>query len=184
MLNQLIEKLKTDQTNWPRFREFFIESEIRARTILLREGEIAKHIYFIKKGCLRLWFNKDGKDVTLQFFFEDQAVASIESLVSNQPGMFTLESVEPSTILSISKENLEHLTEVYPELKEGFQNIMFQRFRNYTKLFLSRIKDSPKERYDDLIKNHPEIVNRVPQRHVASYLGVTPISLSRIKKRK
>lgn len=184
MLNQLIEKLKTDQTNWPRFREFFIESEIRARTILLREGEIAKHIYFIKKGCLRLWFNKDGKDVTLQFFFEGQAVASIESLVSNQPGMFTLESVEPSTILSISKENLEYLTEVYPELKEGFQNIMFQRFRNYTKLFLSRIKDSPKERYDDLIKNHPEIVNRVPQRHVASYLGVTPISLSRIKKRK
>ena len=184
MLNQLIEKLKTDQTNWPRFREFFIESEVRARTILLREGETAKHIYFIKKGCLRLWFNKDGKDVTLQFFFEGQAVASIESLVSNQPGMFTLESIEPSTILSISKENLEHLTEVYPELKEGFQNIMFQRFRNYTQLFLSRIKDSPKERYDDLIKNHPEFVNRVPQRHVASYLGVTPISLSRIKKRK
>jgi predicted nucleic acid-binding protein len=69
-------------------------------------------------------------------------------------------------------------------MKEGFQELLFQRFRNYAQLFLSRIKDTPRERYDDLIKYHPEIIKRVPQHYIASYLGITPISLSRIRNRK
>jgi hypothetical protein len=61
---------------------------------------------------------------------------------------------------------------------------MYQRFRNYSNLFLSRIKDTPRERYEDLILNHPEIIKRVPQHYIASYLGITPTSLSRIRNRK
>jgi CRP-like cAMP-binding protein len=69
-------------------------------------------------------------------------------------------------------------------LKDGFQDLMFQRFKNYSQLFLSQIKDTPQERYEDLINNHPEIIKRVPQHYIASYLGITPISLSRIRNRK
>jgi CRP-like cAMP-binding protein len=61
---------------------------------------------------------------------------------------------------------------------------MFQRFKNYSQLFLSQIKDTPRERYEELIINHPEIIKRVPQHYIASYLGITPISLSRIRNRK
>jgi CRP-like cAMP-binding protein len=69
-------------------------------------------------------------------------------------------------------------------LKTGFQDFIFQRFRNYAQLFLSRIKDSPQERYENLLENHSEIIKRVPQHYIASYLGITPISLSRIRNRK
>jgi Cyclic nucleotide-binding domain. len=99
----------------------------------------------------------------LQFFFEGQPVASIDSFLNNQPSLFTLESIEPSTVIAIGKADFEKLTTLYPEFKEGFRDYLLQRFRNYAQLFLSRIKDSPKERYDDLVKNHPDIIRRVPQ---------------------
>jgi len=184
MFDQLIGIIQKDEKNWARFQKAFIEKEIASKTILLHEGEIANNIYFIKKGCLRLWFNKDGKDITFQFFFEGQAVASIDSFLSNHPSMFTIESIESSTIVSIEKKTLEELHQLYPEQKEAFQKILYQRFRNYALLFLSRIKDSPQERYEDLVKNHPEIIKRVPQHYIASFLGITPISLSRIRNRK
>jgi CRP-like cAMP-binding protein len=184
MIIQLIDKVKNDKANGGKFSDFFIEREIPSKTTLLTEGQIATQVHFIKKGCLRIWFNKDGKDITFQFFFEGQAVASIDSFVNNQPSLFTIESIEPSVIISISKENFEQLQQFYPKMKENFQQIMFDRLRNYSLLFLSRIKDSPSERYADLINNHPEIIKRVPQHYIASYLGITPISLSRIRNRK
>jgi CRP-like cAMP-binding protein len=184
VLDQLFEILKKDQTKWAKFQELFVEREIAAKTILLHEGEISRHAHFIRKGCIREWFNKDGKEITFQFFFEGQAVASIDSFMNQEPSLYSLETIEPSTIYSISKENFEELHRLFPKFKEGFQEILFQRFRNYAQLFLSRIKDTPQERYQDLLKNHPEIIKRVPQHYIASFLGITPISLSRIRNRK
>lgn len=184
MLDKLIEIVKKDKEIWSQFQDSFVEIEIPSKTILLHDGEISNQIYIIKKGCLRQWFNKDGKDITLQFFFENQPVASIDSFLNNQPSLFTIESIEPSKIISISKGTFENLNKIYPEFNDRFNEYLFQRFRNYAQLFLSRIKDSPKERYDDLVKNHPEIINRVAQHYIASYIGITPISLSRIRNRK
>ena len=76
------------------------------------------------------------------------------------------------------------LLSTYPELKDKFQSFIFQRFSNYARLFLSRIKDTPQERYEDLVKNQPNIIKRIPQHYIASYLGITPVSLSRIRNRK
>jgi len=184
MFNQLTNKLKKDKTNWLKFQDLLVEREIASKTILLQEGEISNYVHYIKKGCLRQCFNKDGRDITFQFFFEGQAVASIDSFMNNQPSLFTIESIEPSIIFSLSKDNYEQLHRIYPELKDGFQDLMFQRFKNYSQLFLSQIKDTPRERYEELIINHPEIIKRVPQHYIASYLGITPISLSRIRNRK
>jgi CRP-like cAMP-binding protein len=184
MFDQIIKKIKEDEVYWGQFSSSFVEKEIAAKTVLLQEGEIASHIYYVQKGCLRLWFNKDGKDITLQFFFDRQAVASFDSFMSCKPSMFTLESIEPCTVIPISKEKFDRIFQQYPELKEKFNEFILQRFQNYATLFLSRIKDSPQERYEELLKDHPEIIKRVPQHYIASYLGITPISLSRIRNRK
>lgn len=184
MIDKLRNTLKIDKENWTKFQDSFVEKEIASKTVLLHEGEISNNIYLIKKGCLREWFNKEGKDITFQFFFEGQPVASIDSFMNQEPSLFTIESIEPTTILSIKKVDFEKLMTTYPEFKNGFQDYIFQRFRIYGQLFLSRIKDTPQERYMDLIKNHPEILKRVPQHYIASFLGITPISLSRIRNRK
>lgn len=184
MIEKLIQTIETDKLNGPKFQERFVEKNIPSKTVLLQEGEISTNIFLIKKGCLREWFNKDGKDITFQFFFEGQAVASIDSFINQKPSLFTIESIEPTTILTIGKAEFETVLRTYPEFKEGFQDHIFQRFGVYAQLFLSRIKDTPQERYEDLIKNHPEIIKRVPQHYIASFLGITPISLSRIRNRK
>lgn len=144
MFQQLIDRLKKDKANWAQFEEILVEREIPAKTVLLQAGEISNHVHMIKKGCLRQWFNKDGKDITIQFFFEGQPVASIESFMNSQPSLFTIESIEPSTIISISKKNFEKINALYPEFKEKFHEYLYQRFRNYAQLFLSRIKILPK----------------------------------------
>jgi CRP-like cAMP-binding protein len=183
-LEKLIERLKQDEINWEKYSALFQEREIASKTTLLREGEISQNLFFIKKGCLRLWFNNDGRDITFQFFFENQAVSSIESFLGQQPSIFSLESIEPTTLISFSKNDFDSLFTSYPELKIGFQEMILQRMGNYAKLFLSRIKDNPRKRYDELLKNNPEIIQRIPQHYIASYLGITPISLSRIRNKK
>ena len=184
MIDKLIEKVKEDKVNWDKFGDIFIERKIESKTVLLNAGDIANYVHFVKKGCLREWFNKDGKDITFQFFMEGHPVASIDSFMNGEPSLFSIESIEPSIIISVRKDDFEKLFTIYPEFKDRFQSFIFQRFRNYAQLFLSRITDTPKERYDDLVKNKPEIIKRIPQHYIASFLGITPVSLSRIKNRK
>ncbi|MPQ47730.1 cyclic nucleotide-binding domain-containing protein [Marinifilum sp. N1E240] len=169
---------------WDRLKEVATEQQLPAKFIILREGEVSNNIYFIKKGCLRLCFNNDGKDVTFQFFFEGDAVSSIESFWANQPSMFSLETIEASTILHVSKTDFHRIVTSSVEIKELVEKQIFQRLITYQKLFLSRIKEKPQERYEQLLTHNPDIFNRIPQHYIASYLGITSVSLSRIRNRK
>jgi CRP-like cAMP-binding protein len=183
MLSAAFKEMQSDSARWDRCKDFFKVRKIPARTPLLREGEVARSMYVVKQGCLRLWFNKDGKDITFQFFMEGQAVSSIESFLRGEPSLFSLESVEPTTMVAISRPHWDRLHEIYPQLREHFFQMIVKRMEDYGRLFLSRIKDSPTERYQALLQEHPEIVCRIPQHFIASYLGITPVSLSRIRSR-
>lgn len=169
---------------WEKFSHLFKRQEIPTKTTLLQEGQISKTAYLIEKGCVRCWFNSNGKDITFQFFFEGDIVSSIESFWTNQPSMFNLETIEPSVIKSISKKNFDYLLDNSPIIKKETEELTLQRLLFYQKLFLSRIKDNPKKRYAELVKERSEILLRVPQHYIASYLGITPVSLSRIRNRK
>lgn len=169
--------------DWEKYQHLFKEIEIPAKTILLNEGEVSKYAYFIKKGCLRLWFNNKGKDVTFQFFFENEGVSSIESFRSGEPSLFYIESIEPSIILKISKKNFELIFMENPEYRAIINETIFKRLNHYSRLFMSYIKNTPEERYKELLRDYPEIVRRVPQHYIASYLGITSVSLSRIRNR-
>ena len=83
----------------------------------------------------------------------------------------------------MKNSDLLHIIKEKPKIKEDLFEILLQRLEDYCMLFLSRIKDNPKKRYIDLLENQPEIIKRIPQQYIASYLGITPISLSRIKKK-
>jgi len=184
MNDKLENIIKQNEVIWKQFQNLLNEKEVAAKTILLNEGEISRHLYFIKKGCLRQSFNKEGKDITFQFFFENQLLSSIDSFLYNQPSVFAIEAIEPCELLSISKNEFDNFLKEYPDFKDTIIEVLISRFRHYMLLFLSRIKDNPQERYEDLIENHPEIIKRIPQHYIASYLGITPISLSRIRNRK
>ncbi|MGA9637623.1 Crp/Fnr family transcriptional regulator [Flavobacterium sp.] len=179
-----MENIKMKNSEWDNFKHFFKRQEIPAKTILLNEGEIAKKAFYIEKGCLRVCFNHNGKDITFQFFFEGEGVSSVESFRTNQPSLFTIESIEPCILYSISKKDFQTIIENSSTIKNQIDEHTFQRLIFYQKLFLSRIKDNPEKRYLELLKNNPKILKRVPQHYIASFLGITSVSLSRIRNRR
>lgn len=166
------------------YAHLYQEIEVPARTILLQEGTVSRQAYFIRKGCLRLSFNDNGKDITFQFFFEGYGVSSFESFRSGRPSMFGIESLEPSSLLVISKSSHDRLIAEAPGYKDLLEEALYQRLEHYTRLFLSRIRDTPRKRYQDLLEQHPQIIRRIPQHYIASYLGITPVSLSRIRNKR
>ncbi len=186
MLDQLKTKFRLNDTRWERFSGSVKKIEVPAKTILLNEGDIARKIYFIEKGCARVWFNNDGTDIAFQFFFENETVASIESFKKEEPSMLSIETIEPAILWYISKSDLNNLLpelEKVPELRNEFIDNLFERMFNYMKHFLSFIRDTPLERYKHLVKERPLIIRRVPQHYIASYLGISTVHLSRIKSR-
>ena len=162
----------------------FEERAVGRKEVLLPTGTVADSVFYIQRGLLRESFVEDGKDVTVQFFFEGQAVASIESFWNGTPSEVSIESVEPSVLKVFKKVDIIDYLEHHPESGIIMARFAYSRMINYYHLFLSRIKDSPEKRYRLLLEEHPEMVARVPQHYLASYLGITPVSLSRIRARK
>ena len=162
----------------------FEERTVGRREVLLPAGAVADRVFYIQSGILRESFVEDGKDVTVQFFFEGQAVASIESFWKEAPSEVSIEAVEPSALKVFKKADIQAFLERHPESGIDIAKFAYSRMINYYHLFLSRIKDSPEKRYQLLLEEHPEMVARIPQHYLASYLGITPVSLSRIRARK
>ena len=179
-----MENFKIENTEWKNYKHLFKRQEISAKTILLNEGEISKQAFYIEKGCLRVCFNNEGKDITFQFFFEGESVSSLESFRTNQPSLFTIESLEHSIIYSIYKKDLQTIIDTSIKIKNQIEEYTFERLIFYQKLFLSRIKDKPEKRYLELLEKNPKILLRVPQHYIASFLGITSVSLSRIRNRR
>lgn len=171
------------ENNWENIKHLFKTKTFSSGTTLLQEGTVAKYIYLVEKGALRLWCNDEGRDITVQFFFEEQMVSSFESFYLEKESRFSIECIEDTTVSMISKESLELLMREFPELNTYMTSIICKRFIDYTNSFLSRIKDAPEKRYQEMLENEPELINRVSHHYIASYLGITSVSLSRIRNR-
>ncbi len=169
---------------WDKYLEYQQRLELPAKTVLLEEGKVSGQYIFIEKGCVRLFFNNDGNDKTVQFFFENEGLTSFESFVNNAPSAFTIETIEPSVVYLLPKQ---YVTQLMDELSHepDFLKMMMQlsslRQTHYINEFVSFIRDTPEERYQKLLTDRPHIVQRVPQHYFASYLGVSTVHLSRIK---
>lgn len=170
--------------NWDKFKHLFKRQEVPAKTILLQEGQISKTMFFIEKGCLRTWVNSDGKEITTQFFFEGDKVSSIESFRTNQVSLYSIESLEPCILQTISQKDFLNVLENLPEIKDEMLEHLFRRLLQSQKIFYSYLKNTPQQRYQELIEKHPHIIQRIPQHYIASYLGITSVSLSRIRNRR
>lgn len=184
MFEQFRNKFQLDDDKWNEYIDCFHRIEVPAKTILLKEGEVSKKMFLIEKGGIRAWFNNNGKDITSQFFFEKETVGSIESFRKNIPSQTTIETIEPSILWWIHKTDLNRIIEEIkeiPQLRDMLIDKIFERTFDYMKYFFSMVKNTPQERYINLLKERPEIIKRVPQHYIASYLGISTVHLSRIK---
>lgn len=153
----------------------------KKKTTLLNEGDICQKIFIIEQGCVRSWFNSNGDDVTFQFFFEGDVVTSFESLKHEVPALYNIETISDSRLRAITRTELFQLINEKPAIKNIVDDYIMTRLYHYQMLFISRIRNTPQQRYDELLKLQPNIFSQVPHHYIATYLGITPVSLSRIR---
>jgi len=150
---------------------------------LSKEGEIADELFFILKGLIRLYYRKDGEEITGFIFKENLFASSYDSFLRQVPGIQTLETLEPCDLLVISRNDLEELYEQIPKMQILARKVAEQRFIHAQMMLSSFILDTPEERYVKFLEQQGELLLRVPHHVIASLLGITPVSLSRIRKR-
>lgn len=157
------------------------KKEVSKSSFLITEGKICDHVYFIEKGCLRGYYNLDGKEITHWFAFENNFVTSFYSFVSRQPSVENIQAIEDCTLWGVSNKVLQSLYDKHPRI-ERLGRIMNERY--YMMLeerFVRNHFREARERYENLLTHSPHILQRMPLGYIASYLGITQETLSRIR---
>lgn len=152
-------------------------------TILLKEGQVSTEAYFVLEGCVRLYYLVDGEEKTNNFFTEEQWVISMNSFRQNKPSAHYLDCCLDSLLVVGNREKEESLYRRFPKLETISRKVMEKVFADQQELLSSYTTDSAEQRYLKLLESRPDLFQKIPQYQIASYIGVKPESLSRIRKR-
>lgn len=162
---------------------YYKAKKVARNEFLLREGEICSDTFFVEKGLLRMYsLDKNGKEHIIQFAPENWLISDRSSLNFNEKSKYYIEAVENSEVFLLSKDFFTSMIEKYPNTAEKNDILLQKHIRNLQNRVNSLLADTAEERYMNFIKMYPDILLRVPQWMVASYLGITPESLSRVRK--
>jgi CRP/FNR family transcriptional regulator, anaerobic regulatory protein len=154
-----------------------------ARHRIVDYNQVSREAFFIEKGCVRLYYLKDGTEFTSFIFTENLVASSFESFLKGTPSIQILETIEPCEVWVISYQKLEQLYEQLPQTNILMRKLLEERLLNSQKILASFILDNPEERYLEIVAQNPAMLQRIPQHQLATLLGITPVSLSRIRKR-
>lgn len=167
--------------------EFFLNKlqikQLKGKELLMGEGQICKNAYFINKGCFRIYNNIEGVEVTGQFFFENDWYTDYASFLSQKPSLLNIETLEKTELIILAKTDLVELFVEIPKFERFGRLIAENAFLGLQQRTDMYVNQSPEQRYLKLMNDRPNIFQRVPQHYIASYLGIKPPSLSRIRKR-
>lgn len=152
--------------------------------VLVREGQYADKAYFILQGCARAYYLKDGKDVSDWFAFENEFISAIVSFFSEEPSAHYIEMVEDAVVMEISKESTEILSGKFHDFERLMREVVTRTMLSQREKMFSILFNTAKEKYDHIIRIRPDITNRIPLIHIASYLGMTIETLSRVRSQK
>jgi CRP/FNR family transcriptional regulator, anaerobic regulatory protein len=165
------------------YAALFHPVSIKKMNHLFTEGHQVKHIYYLDQGVLRGYYINEGRDITAAFHFAPFVITDIFSLREKVPTAMNLQALRDSECYAVCIEELEALTIRYPNLLNVFFKLYEVLLIRSKKRQLSLIYDTPRERYLKLFKERPEIIAEIPQHYIASYLGIQPETLSRIRKK-
>lgn len=157
--------------------------EIKKGRFLLKTGQITDDFIFIENGCLRVFWEREYDEITGWFAFEDEFFCELSSYLPNQPSKFGVQALENTTIYYLEKSQMEKMYKEYPIWQELVRKFWEQVILHLVHNILSFQAETAEKRYERALQ-HPKLMQRVPLKYLSSYLGITPTSLSRLRKRK
>ncbi|WP_307460277.1 Crp/Fnr family transcriptional regulator [Chryseobacterium sp. SORGH_AS_0447] len=186
MYSQLEKYIKTrteiDDKTLSSICSFFQLRKTKRNEFLLKEGEICKYYYFVNKGCLRLFSNTDeGEESTRYFHFEDAFGTALSSFINQRPAFEFMQTIEPSELLVISRDDYFHLVETVPQFGFIYRQILELAYIKSQERIYCFQKLEAIEKVRWVLTNQTKLLTRLSNKMVASYLGFTPQTLSRLK---
>lgn len=182
--SQVKDKVLLSEAEQKLVKTFFSPKKIRKKQYMLQEGNICRHLAFVEKGLLRS-YNVDEKGIEhmIHFAWEGWWMADMLSFLSNEPSTYHIDAIEDAELLLISQTDFEEMLLKVPVMERYFRILFQNNIISKERRLISSITNSAEEKYIHLTATNPELIKRIPQQLVASYLGITPETLSRIKKK-
>lgn len=156
---------------------------LRKKQYLLQQDDICLYESFVTQGCLRCYeVDANGREHIVQFAFENWWVGDLYSFLTQTPARYSIDALEDTQVLQIDRSTLDELYERIPPLERYFRIMIQHAFIASQRRVLTAITLSAQQQYDQLVARYPQLEQRVAQQHIASYLGITPESLSRLRR--
>ncbi|KAA0770038.1 Crp/Fnr family transcriptional regulator [Bacillus sp. AR2-1] len=188
-MEEVLKKYMQNLTTLSEEEQHMILSELQIEeykkgTVLLRQGDVPSKCYFVLKGCIRQYcIDETGKEVTSNFYTEEQAIANFNHHKQDKSSPHTLTCLEDCLVVVGDLHSEKDMYKKYSQLEEMTRQMIEYHFGEVQEELSLFIASTPEERYKSLLQKRTHLINRVPQYQLSSYLGITPESLSRIKKR-
>lgn len=182
-INKIKEKITLTQADEELIASYLTQKKIRKRQFFLQEGEVSKHSAFVTEGILRSYTVDDkGNEHTIQFALEGWTVADMHSFVTGEPAIYNIEALEDTTVLLINKSSQEEMLTRIPKMERYLRLQMQGAYIAMQRRLIANLSLTAEDKYKRLVDIYPDIIMRVPQHMIASYLGVTKETLSRVRK--
>lgn len=179
---ELQRRVGMPRSDWAQLKAHCKVREVPAKYCLQEIGQTASHCHFIVSGLVRYYYNKQGKELNKAFYKEGWPVGNLSAMIMEEPSRFAIETLEPCILIQYAVKDRHTLAEQYPSWGQFFSRscelMLVRNERREAELLTS----SSRERYLQFLKNFPDFEQRIPQYHIASYLGITPVALSKYKK--
>lgn len=184
-MNQLIFNIertfKASEEELSALKSVMKEEQLHKNEVFLQSGKACEKLAFISEGAMRLFYDSPDKEVCNDFFFENSMVGSLASFLSQTPSLVNIAAIENCKLYVLHHNDVMELISQYPSLKKMADIIVQEQLLRAEKREAALLSINPEERFKNLMEEHPKIFKRIPLRYVASYLGITPETLSRYR---
>ena len=183
LLTELQSKVSFPEQDFEKLEAVLSKRIVKKKKNLLNEGDICRHYAFVEMGCLRSYSIDDrGTEHVVQLALEGHWIGDLYSITTQTPATLNIEALEDSHLLLLHYRDVDRLLEEIPVLETYFRKLYQRAYVQLQQRLNTALSVSAEQRYKELIEQHPNLLQRVPLIHIASYLGITPESLSRIRK--
>lgn len=183
LLANIKSKIEISDDELSVLQQFFTSKRLRKKQYLLQEGDVCKYIAFVTKGILRSYSIDDkGNEHILQFAFENWWISDMHSYFTGEPSIYTIDAIEDVEMLLITNAAKEQLLQQIPKMERYFRILFQNNIIAIQNRLVCSLSQSAEEKYKKMNDDYPAIIQRVPQHMIASFLGITPETLSRIRK--
>lgn len=178
----LIEKGGLTNDELRQIEEVAVPKKIRKRQYLLQEGDISHYISFVVKGCFRLYnVGKNGEEYSMRFAIENWWISDFDSFQSGLPSKYNIDALEAGELLMIKKDKWDELLKTIPSFKKLIDKLTAKNYEAHQNRILSNISETAEEKYNNFISTYPMIYDRIPLHMIASFLGLSRETLSRVR---